>query len=74
MPFGILEAHSDLQHVPGTALLEGTELGNNSNLKRSAGDGKCRSNDPNDPLNWPLWQRDLVLVLYCYCTMLCIGG
>ncbi len=46
MPFGILEAHSDLQHVPGTALLEGTELGNNSNLKRSAGDGKCRSRAP----------------------------
>ena len=32
------------------------------------------SNDPNDPLNWPLWQRDAILVMYCCCTVCVTGG
>ena len=32
------------------------------------------SSDCNDPLNWPLWQRDLNLLLLSYCTNLCVGG
>lgn len=32
------------------------------------------SDDPNDPLNWPLWVRDLISLLYGYCTLLIVGG
>ncbi|CAG8880044.1 unnamed protein product [Penicillium salamii] len=29
------------------------------------------SNDPNDPLNWPLWRRDLILAILSFVTVLC---
>jgi hypothetical protein len=82
MPFGILESNSKLEHVPGTALLEETDLNitSHSHLKKGTGDDAHvvlipqPSNDPNDPLNWPLWQRDLLLTLYCFCTLCCVGG
>ena len=80
MTFGILEAHGTFEHVPGTAQLEEDVSSQAAHLKK--GSGKHAdvvlipqpSNDPNDPLNWPLWQRDLVLLLLCYCTNLCVGG
>ena len=82
MPFGILEVHNEGKHVPGTALLEAEEAlqGHRFPLKRASGKDADvilipqPSNDPNDPLNWPLWQRDLILLLYCYCTLCTIGG
>ena len=82
MPFGVLEVHNEGQHVPGTALLEAEEAlqGHRFTLKRASGKDTDvilipqPSNDPNDPLNWPLWQRDLILLLYCYCTLCTIGG
>lgn len=80
MPFGILEPKNVDGQVPGTAVLgdvsEATHASHPKHAKE--GDGKILlipqpSNNPNDPLNWPLWQRDLIFVLLCYCTILCAG-
>ncbi|KIM93407.1 hypothetical protein OIDMADRAFT_46215 [Oidiodendron maius Zn] len=72
MAFGILE-DTRLEHVPGTALLQVEGIshmeGPPSRLKRGTGRNAHvvlvpqPSNDPNDPLNWPLWQRDLIFLL-----------
>lgn len=82
MAWGILEptTTSGLEHVPGTAQLEDNTLESTAHLKKGIGkDNEIvlipqPSSDPNDPLNWPLWQRDLILLLYCYCTNICVGG
>ncbi|KAF7715482.1 Uncharacterized protein PECH_007039 [Penicillium ucsense] len=29
------------------------------------------SDDPNDPLNWPLWRRDMILAILSFVTVLC---
>jgi hypothetical protein len=80
MAWGILESKSSLEHIPGTAQLEDTTLEQAIHLKKATGSDEHivlipqPSNDPNDPLNWPLWQRDMILLLYCFCTLLCVGG
>ncbi|KAJ9149442.1 MFS general substrate transporter [Pleurostoma richardsiae] len=83
MAWGILPAHSSLQHVPGTVLLEEqSSLDPNrfQHLKKSTHRGETiilvpqPSDDPNDPLNWPLWRRDAIMLLYAYCTILVVGG
>ncbi|KAF1815955.1 synaptic vesicle transporter [Eremomyces bilateralis CBS 781.70] len=63
-----------LDHVPGTAFVLDDEdrsrmIPADPNLKYDRS-GKTPiilvpqpSDDPNDPLNWPLWQRDLILFL-----------
>lgn len=66
---GILEDHH-LEHVPGTAF-EGEntrEVAQDASRSRLKYDktGKILlvpqpSDDPNDPLNWPLWRRDLII-------------
>jgi hypothetical protein len=82
MAWGILESNR-LEHVPGTSLLDDDAVGASavsSTLKR--GTGKQQhivlvpqpSNDLNDPLRWPLWQRDLMLLMYLYVTLLSVGG
>jgi hypothetical protein len=61
-----------LPHVPGTVLLNEREAhsealtqglkhgkGNNSDLILTP----QPSEDPNDPLNWPQWQKDLQLAI-----------
>ncbi|KAJ9630528.1 hypothetical protein H2203_001051 [Taxawa tesnikishii (nom. ined.)] len=70
MGLGILD-DTKLAHVPGTATLD--DLQNRSipsdthaPLKYSLGDHPVvlvpqPSDDPNDPLNWPLWRRDLII-------------
>jgi len=84
MPLGVLESSSTHgHHVPGTVLLD-TEANTTelelSGLKKGTGRNKevilvpQPSNSPNDPLNWPLWQRDLILLVYCYATVCVIGG
>ena len=82
MPFGILEPKT-IEHVPGTVLLEletEIQIDKAANLKKGTGRHAHvvlvpqPSDDPNDPLNWPLWQRDLLLLLYCYTCLLCVGG
>jgi len=75
MPFGILEDHK-MDRVPGTAYMEDVsdvpreysaiprEL-----LKHATGRLSHvilvpqPSDDPNDPLNWPLWKKDIILLI-----------
>jgi hypothetical protein len=83
MSWAILEPKSRPTHVPATVLLEDDfqdAAAHHEHLKKTTHWGKTiilvpqPSDDPNDPLNWPLWQRDLLLLLYAYCTILTIGG
>lgn len=67
MALGILEP-SDRRDPPGTVHIkdDDREQHHDNQLKR---DKKNRilnpqpSDDPNDPLNWPLWRRDLILAI-----------
>ncbi|KAF1351174.1 synaptic vesicle transporter [Delphinella strobiligena] len=76
MALGILEPA--IEQVPGTVVAyqvsKNDEDGfSNANSHSSAGprnlDRIIRvpqpSDDPNDPLNWPLWQRDVILSILC---------
>lgn len=89
MGLGILEPRIVVSgyRVPGTVLLDSDAMTSEEAIRLEAaglkkGSGKNAevvlvpqpSSDPNDPLNWPLWQRDLILLFYCYCTLCCIGG
>ncbi|KAF2796700.1 MFS general substrate transporter [Melanomma pulvis-pyrius CBS 109.77] len=80
MAFGILECNGTLEQVPGTAQLEVLPSKRMTHLKKGKGGDSHivlipqPSDDPNDPLNWPLWQRDSILLLYCFCTLMCVGG
>ncbi|KIW88444.1 uncharacterized protein Z519_11013 [Cladophialophora bantiana CBS 173.52] len=82
MPLGIIDVKTDAagHHVPGTVLLEDSNIYQHSHVKKGTGKEANiilvpqPSNDPNDPLNWPWWQRDLILILYCYLSLLVIGG
>ncbi|KAI1343852.1 MFS general substrate transporter [Xylariaceae sp. FL0016] len=82
MGLGVLEDRH-LSHVPGTALLTDIIDADNHHrhgrLDTSAlrhGKGKDSdvllvpqpSNSPNDPLNWPLWKKDLMLFFICIDT------
>jgi hypothetical protein len=88
MGLGVLEPRTAQgHHVPGTVLLD-THSNNPDDelhlqaagLKKASGNNSDvilvpqPSDDPNDPLNWPLWQRDLILLLYAFCTLCTIGG
>ncbi|GAB7353825.1 hypothetical protein MBLNU459_g4198t1 [Dothideomycetes sp. NU459] len=82
MPFGILDS-SRLEHVPGTSLLEtDVQDGSSSSVTLERGKGRHAttvlvpqpSNSLDDPLRWPLWQRDMILILFMACTILCVGG
>lgn len=85
MSFGILKDKSGLSHVTGTALLEQEESSDGGihyleHLKKVHRKGEViilvpqPTDDPNDPLNWSPWTRDLVFLFYAYCAILCIGG
>lgn len=86
MPFGIRDSKSGLGHIPGTVLLgelNGSDAGSQRQhgyLKKIVRSGETiilvpqPSDDANDPLNWPLWVRDLLLLFYAYCCIICIGG
>ncbi|KAI4718172.1 MFS general substrate transporter [Aureobasidium sp. EXF-10727] len=67
MPLGILEPRA--KKVPGTANVLDQEWKRDPTLKRDKTGNIILvpqpSEDPNDPLNWPLWQRDLMLLLLC---------
>ncbi|CZR65556.1 related to transporter protein HOL1 [Phialocephala subalpina] len=82
MVWGILETQQ-LEHVPGTFLLEDDALGGtsvSSALKRGTGRNAHTilvpqpSNDENEPLRWPIYQRELLLLLLLYCVILCVGA
>jgi hypothetical protein len=83
MGLGVLE-DTHLEHVPGTALLTDVinpdqihhhhGMLDTSILKHDKGKDSDvllvpqPSNSPNDPLNWPLWKKDLMLFLICIDT------
>lgn len=82
MGLGVLE-DNHLEHVPGTALLTDVvgadhhrHHGNldTSRLRHDKGRNSDvllvpqPSKSPNDPLNWPLWKKDLMLFFICIDT------
>src|SRR5271170_917931 len=73
MGLGVLN-YSKLDHVPGTVLLDDRAVDADESqilvsLKRDTGRNAHivlvpqPSDDPNDPLNWPRWQRDFVMLI-----------
>jgi len=82
MGLGVLDDHH-LEQVPGTALLTDVIDSNHQHhhdgvdtsiLKHGKGRNADvvlvpqPSNSPNDPLNWPLWKKDLMLFFICIDT------
>ncbi|KAH8737378.1 major facilitator superfamily domain-containing protein [Ilyonectria robusta] len=81
MPFGILDVKG-VEHVPGTT--QYFDDPSRPQLATSDHVGlKCDtsgkqpiilipqpSDDPNDPLNWPLWRRDLITFTLCFAGIL----
>lgn len=74
MGLGVLQpAHSD--HVPGTSFVyddasRPTDTGERDSRLKYDTSGPMHiilvpqpSDDPNDPLNWPLWKRDSILII-----------
>ncbi|OAL70169.1 MFS transporter [Trichophyton violaceum] len=83
MALGILE-DSKLDNVPGTTYVlddDGssveTPVPEESHLKYDKSGAvpiilvPQPSDDPNDPLNWPLWKRDLILVILSITSVIC---
>ncbi|KAK3633935.1 hypothetical protein LTR56_015545 [Elasticomyces elasticus] len=77
MGLGVLD-DKKLQHVPGTATLEDLDELNagaprHGNVKHSK-HGTILvpqpSDDPRDPLNWPLWRRDLITCILCLLSVI----
>ncbi|KAK0265813.1 hypothetical protein B0A54_12923 [Friedmanniomyces endolithicus] len=77
MGLGVLD-DKNLQHVPGTATLEDltephTGTPHHGNVKHGK-DGIILvpqpSDDPRDPLNWPLWRRDLITGILCLLSVI----
>jgi MFS family permease len=80
MGLGILES-SSMEHVPGTTRY----FDDPERPQIATGDTvglKCDrsgpvpiilvpqpSDDPNDPLNWPLWKRDVILLILSICSV-----
>lgn len=81
MAWGIFEPWSG-QHVRGTVLLnEDSIVETRSSGVETTKRGSATiilvpqpSDDPNDPLNWRLWVRDLISLLCGYCALLIVGG
>ncbi|KAF4453821.1 transporter HOL1 [Fusarium albosuccineum] len=81
MPLGILEAKG-IEHVPGTTRYfddpsqpqAASEHHENLKFDNSGAEPIILipqpSDDPNDPLNWPLWRRDLITFLLCFAGIL----
>ncbi|KAJ5130129.1 uncharacterized protein N7515_006168 [Penicillium bovifimosum] len=81
MGLGVLDTKST--HVPGTSDIYEQDNNVNDRLPNTSG-LKCDwsgnqpiilvpqpSDDPNDPLNWPLWRRDVILAILSFVTILC---
>jgi hypothetical protein len=71
-----------LAHVPGTVLLDDEAAHSEERLVGlKHGTGKDShivlspqpSDDPNDPLNWPMWKKDMIIAILCLGTMLNAG-
>ncbi|KAJ5328525.1 Major facilitator superfamily domain general substrate transporter [Penicillium brevicompactum] len=76
MGLGVL-GDKHLVHVPGTCDIYETNERSSIGLKCDTSGSTPiilvpqPSNDPNDPLNWPLWRRDLILAILSFVTVLC---
>ena len=81
MGFGILE-DSKLTHVPATVFLNENSVNDattdiTEGLKHGTGRNAHivlapqPSEDPNDPLNWPSWQKEMVFLTLNYAAVLC---
>lgn len=83
MGLGILEDHK-LDHVPGTTYVLDDDSSSieqapveSSNLKYDRSGPvpiilvPQPSDDPNDPLNWPLWKRDVILAVLSTVSVIC---
>ncbi|KAF9692399.1 hypothetical protein EKO04_009460 [Ascochyta lentis] len=79
MGLGILEDRH-LEHVPGTAVLDSDR---EREVAQDAARGHLKydktgkillvpqpSDDPNDPLNWPLWRRDLIVAILSFLSVI----
>ena len=72
-----MDANTANDHMQGTATLEDLDpiagASQHGNLKHSK-DGIILvpqpSDDPNDPLNWPLWRRDLITSVLCLLSVI----
>jgi hypothetical protein len=67
-----------MEHVPGTVLLDEEAASNDIAALLKRGTGRNAhivlapqpSEDPNDPLNWSRWRKDLNFAVLCYGTVL----
>lgn len=81
MGLGVLEA-TKLSHVPGTVLLN-DKAAHAEDIAVGLKHGKGRNShivlspqpaeDPNDPLNWPAWKKELIIAILCLGSMLNAG-
>jgi hypothetical protein len=86
LPYSGSQAHNfpdyKLAHVPGTVLLDDEAAHSEDTthgLKHGTGKNSHivlspqPSEDPNDPLNWPMWKKDMIIAILCLGTMLNAG-
>ncbi|KAI9821599.1 MAG: hypothetical protein M1832_003273 [Thelocarpon impressellum] len=67
MGLGVLEDRHT-ENVPGTSVVLGPDVASSRLKKDCSGPTDIilvpqPSDDPNDPLNWPIWRRDLIVVI-----------
>ncbi|KAG9662133.1 serine/threonine kinase 16, partial [Aureobasidium melanogenum] len=67
MALGILEPRAE--HVPGTVQVT-RQSDNELSKSRTTILVPKPTDDPNDPLTWPIWQRDIILVILCIVSVL----
>lgn len=73
MGLGIVEPKRQGTHVPATAvLLQDDRTGTTRKDKDEIVLVPRPSNSPRDPLNWPLWKKDLCL--FAICLSITLGG
>ncbi|KAJ9633870.1 hypothetical protein H2204_006656 [Knufia peltigerae] len=76
MGLGVLE-DTKLPHVPGTVILDDGVLPDSFEVTGALKHAKGKngghivlnpqpSDDPNDPLNWPLWKRDCLFLIHAF--------
>lgn len=76
--------HGELKHVPGTVFLDDETTYNGDaaaaeGLKHGTGKeahivlAPQPSDDPNDPLNFPMWRKELIIAILCMGAMLNAG-
>lgn len=81
MGLGVIEDHAGLDRVPATVLLADLDQETHvsvvsDHLKKGSGRNKDiilnpqPSNDPNDPLNWPYYQKFVIVLILVFGTSL----